>query len=315
MLGTEDLARIAEVCRAIGNEVTDTSGFVPVRDLLSRFNAQLLIRPLLVEGMLASVDRRPYATNGAQWVVLVDSETYSCSAQDVEEERPTRQLPYRMRNTIAHELVHSLAFRPSEFGIRLKIKTDTGETQRAFVKAVEEETERLSPLLLWSEKALALLLRDKKEALSLFDLLQVLEGTGISRYVLVNRLTLIRSTPHSSEFLFSNGLRNLAVGLGVWSAKNALIKGWPLFWNFDDGIVPSFLLKAQNHERLPAETLFSDEKFAMLGGPNNVVHLETDAGTRTVPNARKMMIEIAVEEGLRKQGEEFLFVVRRIASR
>jgi hypothetical protein len=60
--------------------------------------------------------------------------------------------------------------------------------------------------------------------------------------------------------------------------------------------------------------LFSDQRFAMLGGSNNPVELETTAGTRAVPDAAKMKVQIALEEGLRKQGEEFLFVVRRTLS-
>jgi hypothetical protein len=312
MIAAGDLARITEVCKAIGNEVTDDSGFVPMRNLLSRFHAQLLIRPLLVEGMLASVEQHNSPTNSSPWAVLIDSETYPFSERDILEERPTRPLPYRMRNTIAHELVHSLAFRASDFGIRLKGRTDTKETLREFVKAVELETERLSPLLLWSEKALTMLLHGKKEALSLFDLLQVLENAVVSRYVLVNRLLLLRKD--SDELLFSSGLRNLAVGLGVWAHKKAQVKGWPLFWNFDDGIVPSFLLKVRGHERLPAENVFLDETFAMLGGPNNVAELETSAGTQAVPQAKKMRVQVAVEEGLRKLGEEFLFVVRKLTS-
>ena len=314
MLAPGDFSRIAELCTAIGNEVTDDSGFVPVRNLLSRFHAELLIRPLLVEGMLASVRREGTAGSNRQWAVLIDSEKYPLTQYDVDEERPTRPLPPRMRNTIAHELVHSLAFRPSEFGIRLKAKTDTKESLRDFVNAIEEETEQLSPLLLWSEKALAMLLRDRKETLSLFDLLHVIETFGISRYLLVNRLRLIRPATDINNFLFSAGLRNLSVGIGVWGPKNAIIKGWPLFSNFDDGITPSFLLKTLGNERVPAETLFGDETFAMLGGPNNAVEFVTDAGTRGLPNAKKLKVRIAVEEGLRKQGEEFLFAVGSVSN-
>jgi hypothetical protein len=307
MLPAGDVASIAELCKEIGNEVTDDIGFVAVRELLSRFNADLVIRPLLVEGMLASVNLG--TSNGNRWAVLIDRETYPFTTRDVQEERPTRPLPHRMRNTIAHELVHSLAFRLSEFGVRLKARTDTKDTLIELVKAIEEETEQLSPLLLWSEKALGILLRGRKETVSLFDLLHVLQNYGISRYVLINRLRLLKPVTDANGFLFSAGMRNIAVGLGVWGHKSAYVKGWPLFCNFDDGIAPSFLLKALGHDRLLADTVFSDPNFAMLGGPNNIVELELTAGTRAFPDAKKMKTRISVEEGLRKQGEEFLFTV------
>jgi hypothetical protein len=311
MLAPGDLARIAELCAAIGNEVTDESGFVPVRELLNRFDADLLIRPLLVEGMLVLRQEDPPSTNGKKWLVLVDSETYESTPRDVEEERRTRPLPDRMRNTIAHELVHSLAFRPAEFGVRLKTRTDTKDSFRQFVKAIEEETEQLSPLLLWSDKALSMLVRGRKQPLSLFDFLHVVANFGISRYVLVNRLRLLRPTD-ANAFLFTAALRNLAVGLGTWGAKSAYIKGWPLFCNFEDGIVPTFLLKTTGRDLLAADTVLFDKTLAMLGGPNNVAELEVSAGTQTFPDAKKLKVKISVEEGLRKQGEQFLFTVNGI---
>ena len=314
MLAASDLTKIAEVCRAIGNEVTDDAGFVPVRRLLSRFHADLLCRPLLVEGMLASVPQSASASGNGNWVVLVDSETYDISNKDLVEERVTRPLATRLRNTIAHELVHSLAFRLNEFSINLNVKSDTKQGMQDLVEGLETETERLSPLLLFSDDALKALLRGRKEALSLADLLHVTNNFGISRYVLVNRLCLVRSVSESADFLFSTGLRNLAVGIGVWGDSGAQIRGWPLFWNFDNGIVPSFLRRAEGHERLPAEAVFTDSSFAMLGGPIGSLALEIDAGTRAVPDAKKMKVQIEVEERLRKSGEEFLFVVRRIAS-
>lgn len=311
MFAPGDIGRIAELCTAIGNEVTDESGFVPVRELLHRFDADLLIRPLLVEGMLVLRQQNASLSNGKKWLVLVDSETYDVTSRDVEEERRTRPLLDRLRNTIAHELVHSLAFRPAEFGVRLKTRTDTKESLRQFVKAIEEETEHLSPLLLWSNKALSILVRGRKHPLSLFDFLHVVENFGISRYVLVNRLRLLRPTD-ANGFLFTAAMRNLAVGVGTWGAKTAYIKGWPLFCNFEDGIIPTFLLKTTGRDLLAADTVLSDETLAMLGGPNNVAELEVSAGTQTFPNAKKLKVKISVEEGLRKQGEHFLFTVNGI---
>jgi len=307
-----DLTRIAEVCTAIGNQATDDSGFVPIRDLLSGFHAELLIRPLLAEGMLASLGTAQSKDRG-RWAVLIDSETHDVSMDDVAEERSTRQLPYRMRNTVAHELVHSLAFRSSEFGIQLKTKVSTKKGLQEFVEGVEKETERLSPLLLWSEKAIAKFLRGRKEPVSLQDLLAVMRDAGISRYVLVNRLLLIRPATDESRFLLSAGLTNLGIGIGVWGPTHAFVKGWPLFWNFEDGAVPSFLLKAHGHERLSAETLFADETCGMRGGPNTIFEIETDAGTPALPNAKRMRIRVAIEERLRAPGEEFLFVVHKSA--
>src|ERR1039458_8341842 len=105
MLAVTELERIANVCAAIANEVADDSGFVSMRSLLARFQAHLLIQPMLVEGMLASIEQSNGGTNGGgRWAVLIDSETYGVNEQNVESENGHRPLPNRLRNTIAHEL-------------------------------------------------------------------------------------------------------------------------------------------------------------------------------------------------------------------
>ncbi len=314
MLAANELERFAEVCTAIGNEVADDDGFVPVRNLLARFHTSLLIRPLLVEGMLASVENKSGNNfDASQWAVLLDSETYPINELQVKEESLEQPLPSRLRNTIAHELVHSLAFRPSEFGIRLRMHSNSEKSQSALVQAIERETERLSPLLLWPEKALAKLLSGKKQSLSVEDLKWVCRSMGISRYVLINRLRLLRPTD-ANGFRYRDGLKDLAIGIGSWvDGGNAVLRSWPLFVNFDRNIVPAFLHKLVHQDRMPAKTVFADEMFAMCGGLQNTVEFLTDAGSSAVPNAERMKVQCSIEHANKKNGSEFLYVIRKQA--
>lgn len=313
MLAPNELARFAEVCTLIGNEVADEHGFVPVRNLLTRFQASLLIRPLLVEGMLASKEHHSGTSfDATRWAVLLDSETYQVSELEIKEESQERPLPSRLRNTVAHELVHSLAFRPSEFGIRLREQNDSEERQIALVRAIERETEQLSPLLLWSDKALMKVLSGRKRSLSVEELHEICRTVGISRYVLISRLRLLRSTDPNG-FLHRDGLKNIAIGIGEWvDGRNAVLRSWPVFINFDRNIVPAFLLKLIHQDRLPATTVFAHEAFAMCGGRNNNVEFITDAGVETVPNAMKMKVECSMEPGNKKTGSDFLYVIRKL---
>lgn len=312
MLSRTDIVRFAATCRAIGNEVSDDFGFVPVRNLLSRFSAQLLIRPLLVEGMLASVEDSGRNGSNHRWAVLIDSETYRISELHVDQETHERPLPSRLRNTIAHELVHSLAFRPAEFGIRLRIRNATAKINaNVLVAAIERETEKLSPLLLWSEKALAGLLARKREQLSLEDLTEVRASMGISRHVLINRLRLLSPTD-SKDFRHHIGLRNLAIGMAEWTENgSAVLRSWPVFFNFDKNHVPSFLLRVARQDRLPAKEIFTDESFAMCGGSSNTLEFMVEAGSEEVRNARRLEVECNIESGSRRAGTEFLYVIRR----
>src|SRR5690349_3975987 len=102
MLVASDVERIANLCTSISNEVADEAGFVAIPNLLARFGAQIVVRPLLVEGMIATVDV-PNNDGRKKWVVLIDSHSYDVSPREIAEETSRRPLPSRLRNTVAHE--------------------------------------------------------------------------------------------------------------------------------------------------------------------------------------------------------------------
>lgn len=304
------LTQIARVCVDISNEVSDELGFVAMRRLLARFHARLIIQPLLVEGMLASVKSDDKSKGDtAEWAVLIDSETHSIDAEVVDNENSNQPLSTRLRNTIAHELVHSLAFRPSEFGLRLNADSKRKISADELVKEIEQETERFSPLLLLSEQALAQLLTKKQRPISIEEICEFRKRFAISRHVLINRLNLLKALD-GHALLSKIPLRNIAVGLAEWSSGGkSVIRKWPLFFNFENGIVPAFLLDALQKDRLPIEAAVSDENFVMCGGANNSVKLVVDAGTKATPRQRRLNCEISAESGSRRNGAQFLFVV------
>ena len=310
MLTPSELEQLIYICVSIANEVADESGFVSMRRLLARFQARLLIRPMLVEGMLASIQDANENASGTQWAVLVDAETFGVQEQDIESESRNRPLPTRLRNTIAHELVHSLAFRPSEFGVSFKLSSQKNDNPHDLVRAVERETERLSPLLLWPEGAIGQLLLDKQEPLSVDQLSEARRSIGVSRYVLINRLNLLHRID-TNGFLSSPALRNLAIGLAEWrDGGRSVVKSWPLFANFDRNHRPVFLWEVSHQDRTPAEAVFPEKTFVMCGGSDRNVDFITDAGTAANPCVEKVRVQVSAEVGRRKPGFEFLFVVR-----
>jgi hypothetical protein len=207
--------------------------------------------------------------------------------------------------------VHSLAFRPSEFGIRLRGRTGSKKSQSDLVQEIERETERFSPLLLWSDTALARLLSDKKQPLSVDELRVAYRSMGVSRYVMINRLRLISPTD-ARGFRHHDGLKNLAIGIGEWvDGKSAVFRSWPIFVNFDRNITPAFLYKLATQDRLPASAVIPDETFAMCGGSLNSVRFVTNAGSPALPTAEKFEVECSVENTHRKGRSEFLFVIRK----
>jgi hypothetical protein len=217
-----------------------------------------------------------------------------------------------MRNTVAHELVHSLAFRPSEFGVDLKAPINSKENLSDVIDAIEKETEKLSPLLLLSDRAIENLLSDKKQPLTVEDLTQVCEVMGLSRHVLVSRLRLIRPTD-SSGFRQYPGLRNTGIGIGEWVDRRvAVIRSWPQFWNFDRNVVPAFLLKSFHQDRIPATDIFFDKTFEMCGGWNHTIELETPAGVPDTPDAEQFKVRVSIELADKKANAQFLFAVTKL---
>lgn len=312
MLVPTDLGRFSQVCAAIGNEVaTDEDGFVAIQRLVNRLGATLLLRPLLVEGMVALLGADSASQNNRQWAVLIDSDTYPITPSELESESFGNPLHWRFRNTVAHELVHLLAFRADEFGVRAQDITTLKGRQEVIVKKIERGTEKLSPLLLWPEKAVEKFLSNKTTSISVVDLVQVSRAMGISRQVLISRLNLI---PEADPLRIkqTRGLRNVAIGVAEWIDKKvASFRKWPLFINFDRNIVPSFLLQLKEQDRLSASLVVQDKAFGMCGGWAESTNFECRAGVPEAINASSMHVQLSMEGVDRAPGKSFLFLVTK----
>ena len=140
-------------CLNICNHVSDSQNFVSIKKLTESFNAKIVLRPLLVEAMLASIDSKQNNTN-KKWSVLINSERYpNITYDDIDNESKSSPLPLRLRNTIAHELVHTFAFNTNGAdNFRLTKNRRSNIQKNKFVENIERDTESLSPLLLISNK-------------------------------------------------------------------------------------------------------------------------------------------------------------------
>jgi hypothetical protein len=308
--GALDVARLAATCNAIGSECADDVGFVPIRSLLSRFQAELIVRPLLVEAMIANVSASESRSN--RWAILVDSERYSVSMDELAGECLGHPLPGRFRFTIAHELAHSLAFRPTEFGIQPLFRQDTGAARRDLVKAIEGETDRISPLLLLPDRTLSKLLSKWNQPLTANELLSISRDFGISRSALINRLMLLLRRTEQTGLREVPALTNVAIGIGEWTNQGtAVLRKWPLFINFRNGIVPSMLIKLSNQDRLPANSLIQNSGFAPCGGSESTADFTCDAGLAGLVPDERMRIRCTVESTTKRPGSPCVFVMSK----
>jgi len=267
-----DLSYLANVCTTIANEVSDESGFVPMSRLLARFGVQLIIRPLLVEGMLAKIGHKGGgADTSDRWAVLIDRDRYPIADSSVLDETSASPLPSRMRFTIAHELAHSLAFRPTHFGFTLHHSVNETQSAGGFVKAVERETDKLSSLLLLPQRAMEALLCESPGPLTVERLAKLRCDLGISRYVLLSRLRAFQANDPRA-LLQRTTNRNIGIGIGQWRPDGtAVFKSWPIFLNFERNIIPEAFLKiAQQDQAIkterPAVNVFQIEQDILFKG-------------------------------------------------
>jgi hypothetical protein len=306
------LAQLAATCKVIGNESADEMGFVAVRTLLKTFRAELIIRPLLVEAMIASLEAGDAKSTGkSRWVVLVDSERYSVTEDALRTEAHGRSLPVRFRTTIAHELAHSVAFRPAEFGIRSLVDQGSSGSRGDFVATVERGTDQMSPLLLLPEKTLTKLFSGKHESLTASDLQSTCRTLGISRHVIINRLMLLLRRDDTNDLIERRAVANVGIGMGEWTeAGEAVLRKWPLFINFQNGIVPSLLGKLAKQDHLAVRALIEDSNFVLCGGRAQTVDFTCKAGLHG-SGSEKMRARWSVESVAKRPGAQFMFTISK----
>jgi hypothetical protein len=266
--------------------------------------------------MLASGRRDIGATAqlGQDWVVLVDSDMHAVTDKDVDREHFGGALPPRLRFTIAHELAHMLAFRQSDFGLRLVPATADARTAAGLVTQMEKEADTLSPLLLLPPKALDECFPAGAPLASIEELSALRASHGVSRDVLVNRLRLL-ATLDLRDLEKRPALSNLACGVGEWvSSHHAVLRQWPLYQKFHRGITPSFVLRLLAQDRLPVSMIFDDPEFWLCGGDLPSTTLELLGGTVEYPTSEKMKIACSVERVPRSAGRRFLFLVQRMSA-
>ena len=303
---------LAAACLALGEEASDSQGFVSVRQLLHRFDAELIMRPLLVEAMLCEAVDTMLATNrSSRWRLLVDDEKYEVTPAQVEAESSTTPLPERFRNTVAHELTHSLAFRGKEFGVSLILpKRSPGESPADLVADIERRTEQLSPLLLMPDSVVDKWFPSTLAHLSVEHLANARKGMAVSRHLLIQRLNLLAEYGNPL-FVERQCFQNAAIGIGTWTHEGgAVLSGWPLFSKFQNNEPPAFVHMMRKAKSVGASTIVADPTFALNGGATRSLILPVSAGTAMKPDQRSLVVEISVERVRARVGATFLFLAR-----
>lgn len=293
---------IAERCRQIGSQVRSERNFVRVWDLAEKLNAYIVARPLLVEASLASNDD-PGAFDARDWVVLLDSGRFGISEFDLRNESRESPLPPRLRNTIAHELTHILAFKGERAASGFFHEQRSGETQDQYLRRIEKDIEAFSPLLLISEQVVERICTTKH---SLSEINELRKQCVVSREVFISRLNLAFIQDRSKTH-YATGLSKTLIGLAEWGSQSAVrALPWPYFFGFND-LLPDFIRASLNGEETDLSKLIDDSDFILCGGDKPETFVSLKVGTEQKPTAEEKVFLFEAEDVPRERGKKFLF--------
>lgn len=275
-------------CSKLAKAASDSAGFVPMHVLATICGIRIEARPLLVEATLASVTGP--AANSLSLVVLVDSERFDVTTDGIQQESRSRPLPTRLRTTIAHELLHSLTFREGENGYELDIPAKRGEAKLDYIRRVEKETEKFTPLLLVPDSEVTALAA-KKHAM-LHDFLELRNRCGVSREILINRFALLK---RDNPLLHRTGLENIAIGiLKRMDVQRFQLEPWPIFANFENNRLPWFIRSLSTGRTVDWSSVDQNPPFILNGGTELEIELNGHHERETLDYMR-MKVHFFVE--------------------
>jgi hypothetical protein len=289
-------SQLLQTVSEISERAADSSGFVPLHALAREVQADVLFRPLLVEGVAA----QPKEKNG-RWLILIDNETHRVTQETYLQESAMRPLGSRLRNTVAHELAHTL-------GPRFEVARGDKKARTERVESLEKETEELSPALLIPPRAMAALLNQKSEDLTIEELVSARDRLGVSSRVMIKRLELLNQEAEG-RLKFHPRINNVVIGSGEWlSATKAEFH--PMPFRGSHGLVPEFVTQLRMFKKISTAEYFTDPDFYLCGGTRPSVDAKLWLGTGAQPRSDESRVQISVEMVSRKADTGFLWMAR-----
>lgn len=227
----ERIEHLFQDCINLANDVASPSGFVPLRKLVERLNAEVIFRSLLVEAMI-TVNSSP-SEGCADWKILLDIDRFKRDSEIYPEESDDCKMSNRCRNTIAHELLHTFAFKQENNKFVPRLYEWQQQSGTKAVNYLEKEAENLSSLLLIPNESLLNFFQPNHGRLDFNRFCEQYRSYGVSREIFINRIKFLRN--HAFDHVLNyDCLKNVVIGMGQWSpSSQPELKTWPIFSNFE----------------------------------------------------------------------------------
>lgn len=303
-------SEIVERCVKIAHEASSKDGFVPMHRLVGLLNAAVVFRPLFVEAVVAK--KKDLSISGPNWKILLNVKTFAEDAQNYFSESSKNHLSVRVRNTIAHELIHTLQYRIKDDEIVLNEVSRSVTRSDAIIRRVEREAHELTSLLLLPREHLEQSLRSITEFEDINTYVQIFQKFGVSREIYIQALRNLNKY-HDSRILYHDSLKDVMFGIGTWD-KDAkpCFKQWPTFINFSGNSLPEFTIAESSANKDYFQILQLPKESILLGGNLRTVYFTAFEGSKVVPRYKKIEYALSVEERKTTHGLPFLFLLKRV---
>ena len=301
---------IVEKCYKAARMAMDADGYVAMPKLVGLLDAEVVFRPLLVEAIIAK--KNDLNKPGPHWKILLNEDTFSQDKEIYPSENGSNRLSVRIRNTIAHELIHTFQFKVEDSCITLGEVSRSVSRSDAIIRRVEKEAHELTSLLLLPLEVLKQELTAITEVSAIRSYLKVYEKFGVSRAIFIQALNNLRKDT-GSKILEHTALSDVMFGIGSWdNSQEPYFEQWPTFENFSGNSLPDFTFdeasSSQSRFTIPQLT----KESVLNGGKLSNFQFTTYEGSRNTPRYRNIEYVLSVEERKAGLGVPFLFMLRRV---
>jgi hypothetical protein len=304
----ERIENLFQDCINLANDVASPTGFVPVRKLVERLNAEVIFRSLLVEAMI-TVNSSP-SEGCADWKILLDIDRFKRDSEIYPVESDDCKMSNRCRNTIAHELLHTFAFKQENNKFVPRLYEWQQQSGTKTVNYLEKEAENLSSVLLIPSESIFEFLNRNRHQLEFIHLLEWYRGYGVSREIFINRIKFLRN--HMFDHALGYGcLKNIMIGIGQWSSSGeAQLNTWPVFANFEKNFAPQFLIESKRNRERSMKVTLPPEQFTQSLRDNSCATFSGFIGTEKFPESTRCKFTVEIEEVEKKPLTKFLFLMK-----
>ena len=249
-------------------------------------------------------------SEGPLWKIIVNEDGHRDLPALFKKETYEEPLSVRMRNTIAHELVHTFQFNVKGNKLILGKVSDSVSRSDAVLRRIEREAHMLTSLLLLPRKQFQRRIRQLPKDCGIDDFIRIQKHFAVSRYIFVQALQNL-GMADDERIMDEDVLNDVMVGVGIFGDEGVpRFQRWPAFMKFTGNSLPDFVFKNENPTSFTIPGISGGSRLSSKF--KSGLKIRTYEGSKIVPKYRKVDYVLTSEEVKVFPGSSFLFALNRI---